>query len=140
MKMSPIIDWIATGNLGFKTVDGVESAADLVTVQGAMPGGFVIQATETILEEQNGPGLILMRSEVTFDVVSIVTAASARGRNRDELSDLADAVIVRLLGWTWDPDTVRPIVPVGGRLLGLGGGRASWITNFRTSYRIRKQG
>lgn len=140
MKLAPIMDRITSANLGFKAVEGVEAVGDLATTSVAMPACFVVQATEEMAPEQEGAGLIVLNSVVGFDVVIMVNVAARRGKNRDELSDFADAAMALLLGWTPDASVYRPIVPVSGRLLGLEGGRASWIIRFRTSYRLRKQG
>lgn len=141
MKLAPIIDWLAAGNLGLKRVEGVESLAAIEALpNSAFPAAFVVQAEAARREVQNGPGLIVVEVEAVFNVVIIVSAGAARGTARDELTGLSDAIIDRLLGWTPDADIYRPITPGAGRLLGLEAGRASWIDSFRTVYRIRKQG
>ena len=139
MKLSLVIDRIATGDLGFRAVSGVKAVADLATVPTPLPACFVIPAEESIRSVTEGSGLIDLESTYSFDVVSMVAGAAQRGREEDELTDFHDAVITRLLGWTPD-ETYRPIVPVAGRLLGLSPGRASWITRFRTVFHYRKQG
>jgi hypothetical protein len=139
LKLSLVIDRIATGDLGFRAVSGVKAVADLATVPTPLPACFVIPAEESIRSVVEGPGLIDMESTYSFDVVSMVSGAAQRGREEDELTDFHDAVIARLLGWTPDP-LYRPIVPVAGRLLGISPGRASWITRFRTVFHYRKQG
>ncbi len=141
MKLAPIIDWLAAGNLGLKRIDGIESLAALDGLpNAAFPAAFVVQGEEARREVQNGPGLIVVEVEAVFQVVTIITTSAARGLARDELTGLSDAIIARLLGYTPDPDVYRPITPGAGRLLGLENGRASWIDSFRTVYRLRKQG
>lgn len=141
MKLAPYIDWLAAGDLGLKRVEGIESLAALETVpNSAFPAAFVIQAEEARTEEINGPGLIVVRVDAVFSVVTVIAASAVRGQPRDELTSLSDAIIARLFGFTPDPDVYRPLVPGAGRLLGLEAGRASWIDQFRTTYRLRKQG
>lgn len=140
MKLGPIIDRISAGALGFKTVDGIETVADLETTPVPLPAAFVVPAADDFLPEQEGAGLIVLENRANFDVVIMIAAAAQRGRVRDELSGFADAVIEQLLGWSPDASVYRPIIPVSGRLLGLGGGRVSWTIRFRTAYRLRKQG
>lgn len=136
-----VIGWLSAGNLGFKTVEGVEAVADIDNLAvAALPGGFVVEARESFEVEQEGAGLIVMRRTFEFDVISLVTASARRGADRGELRTLNEAVILRLMGWTPEPSTYRPIVPIAGQLTGIGGGRASWLTRFRTVDRLRKQG
>lgn len=141
MKLGPIIDWLAAGDLGLKRVDGVETLAAIADLpNAAFPGAFVVQGQESFAEEQNGPGLIVVRADAVFNVVTVVSAAAARGAARDQLAELSGAIITRLLGWTPDGTVDRPITPVASSLLGLDNGRVSWITSFRFTYRLRKQG
>jgi hypothetical protein len=140
MKLGLVIDHIAAGDLGFKHVGGVKRVADLARTPAPMPACFVIPAEETIRSVTEGPGLIDLESTFSFDVVALVTGASQRGRDEDELTDFHDALVTRLMGWTPEPALYRPIVPVAARLLGLEAGRASWITRFRTVFHYRKQG
>lgn len=141
MKMDWIISAIDAANLGFRLVDGVEQVADIENVAAAAyPACFVVQATENMTEEQNGPGLVVVAITADFDVVTVVQSAAARGKVRGELAAFADALQTLLLGYTPDANVYRPIVPVSARLIGVGGGRASWATRFRTVYRLRKQG
>jgi hypothetical protein len=140
MKLGLVIDRIETGALGFKHVSGVKTVADLDTTPAPMPACFVLPATENIVPKQEGPGLIHLEATFSFDVVCVVSAAAQRGRDEDELMELKDAVIERLLGWTPDASIYRPLVPTAGRLLGIAGGRASWITRYRTVFAYRKQG
>lgn len=139
--MAPIIDRISGGQLGFKLVDGVESLAAIAELAAAsFPAAFVVQANERMTEEQNGPGLIVITVDATFDVAIVIRASATRGQNRDTLTALAEAVTTRLLGWTPDAATYRPFTPVSGQLIAVEGGNASWAVRFRTVYRIRKQG
>ncbi len=141
MKLGPIIDYIAAAALGFRLVDGIEQVADVESVAAAAyPACFVVQAGEAMVTEQDGAGLLVVGINADFDVVSVVSSAAARGKTRDELAGLDDALKLLLLGWTPDANVYRPIVPVSARLIGVGGGRASWATRFRTYYRLRKQG
>jgi hypothetical protein len=140
MKLNLVIDRIETGALGFKHVSGVKTVADLDTTPAPMPACFVLPATETIVPKQEGAGLIMLEATFSFDVVCLIQGSAQRGRDENELMDLKDVVIDRLLGWTPDPSIYRPIVPTAGRLLGLAAGRASWITRFRTVFAYRKQG
>lgn len=141
MKLGPIIDWLAAGDLGLKRVEGIESLAAIEALpNSAFPAAFVVQAEEARRESQNGPGLIVVEVDAVFNVVIMITASAVRGQARDELTSLSEAIITRLLGWTPDAAVYRPITPGAGRLLGLEAGRASWIDQFRTTYRLRKQG
>jgi hypothetical protein len=141
MILDDVIARIAAGQLGLKTVDGVEALAELAaTPVHALPAAYVVQAAEDFIPEQEGSGLLVVRSEFDFDVAVIVGAAAARGKAKGELAQLVGLVIQQLLGWTPDGIEYRPIRPISARLLGIEGGRVSWVVRFRTSYRLRKQG
>lgn len=141
MMLGHVIERIAAGQLGFKTVDGIEALGELAaTPVHALPAAFVVPAAEDFVAEQEGAGLMVIRCEFDFDVAIIVSTSAARGKAQGELLVLAAAVIELLLGWTPDANTWRPIRPTGARLLGIEAGRASWVVRFRTSYRLRKQG
>ena len=136
-----VIERLVAGQLGFKTIDGIEALAELAeTPIAAFPAGFVVPAAESFTPEQEGAGLIVIRSEFDFDVAIIASTSAARGKAKGEVMALAVQVIAELLGWTPDASTWRPIRPVSARLLGLTPGRVSWVVRFRTSYRLRKQG
>jgi hypothetical protein len=136
VKLAPIITRL-TGLAGVKTVDGVKALAELATVQVALPGLFVVPAAEDFRPIQEGSGLIQLEETVQFDVVILINASAQRGRDQDEIDGLADLVKANLFGWTPSAE-FRPIVPVAGRLLGVEGGRVSWIIRFRTVQHLRK--
>lgn len=139
--LDAVIDRLAAGQLGFKTIDGIEALAELgETPIAAFPAAFVVPAAESFTAEQEGSGLLVVRSDYDFDVAIITSTSAARGKAKGELMALAVQVIAEMLGWTPDASTYRPIKPVSARLLGLSPGRISWVVRFRTSYRLRKQG
>ena len=147
MKLAPVIarltglasEAASRGGAGVKTVDGVKALAELATVQVALPGLFVVPAAEDFRPVQEGAGLIHLETTHQFDVVVLINASATRGRDQDELMTLADAVQAQLFGWSPAPE-FRPIVPLASRLLGIDGGRASWIMRFRTVSHLRKIG
>ena len=138
MKLAPVIAQLQ-GIPGIKTVEDVFTLADLATVQVALPALFVVPAARTAGQTQEGAGLIDVETTVTFDVVILVNAAATRGKNRDELETISEAVTKRLLGFTPGPE-FRPFIPVSARLLGAAGGRVSWVQRFRTVTHERKVG
>ena len=130
MNVQPIIDRIAAASMGFRTVEGVEGLSQIDTAGTPLPAAFV-------LIEQAGPGLLAQLVTVTFAVAIVVSAAAQRGRAREDLDSLGDAVRDLLFGWT-HPGAERPTEYRGGQLLGVGAGRASALRRFETVYRIRK--
>ncbi len=135
-----VIEQLKAGALGFKAVEPIEALADLETVAVARPACFVLPAADDYLTTQEGPGLINIEHTERFDVVVMVDAAARLGQRQGELRALVEAARSQLFGWTPDSTIWRPMVPEAGRLLGLGGGRASYLTRFRTVSRIRKTG
>lgn len=138
--LQAVIARLTAANLGYRSIAPLESLADLPTQAHAFPAAFVIPATENFTPEQEGGGVLIVRNEVEFDVVTIVLAAKTPGLRQSEMAALAGAVVTELLGFTPDSDVWRPMVPVASRLLGIEGGRASWITRFRSVCRLRKNG
>jgi hypothetical protein len=138
--LAQVIDHLKAGALGFKAVEPIETLADLETVMVARPACFVLPATDDYLATQEGTGLINIEHTERFDVVVMVDAATRLGQRQDELRALVIAARERLFGWTPDGTIWRPMVPEAGRLTGVGGGRASFLTRFRTVSRIRKTG
>jgi hypothetical protein len=136
MKLAPVIERLKP-LAGVRTVDGVKALAELATVQVALPGLFVVPATEDFRPIQEGAGLIQLEGVIQFDVVVLINASATRGRDQDEVGDLAQAVQDALFGWTPAPE-LRPFVPVASRLLGVEAGRVSWIIRFRTAQHLRK--
>lgn len=135
-----VIEQLKAGTLGFKAVEPIEALADLETVAVARPACFVLPAADDYLTTQEGAGLINIEHTERFDVVVMVDAAARLGQRQGELRALVEAARTHLFGWTPDSTIWRPMVPEAGRLLGLGGGRASYLTRFRTVSRIRKTG
>lgn len=126
--------------LGFKAIEPIEALADLQTVAVARPACFVLPAAEDYLTTQEGSGLINIEVTSRIDVVVMVDGALKQGRRQNELVQISHNVRDLLFGWTPDSATWRPLVPEAARLLGVGGGHASYLTRFRTVSRIRKQG
>lgn len=125
----------------FKTVDGIEALASIAQAPGARPACYVVPASDDYNAVQEGAGLIQIEMIEAFDVVIVVDGAVQTGRRQADLKALADELRDKcLLGWTPDGTRWRPFVPVAGRLLGLEGGRASWLTRYRTAQWLRKQG
>ena len=139
MKLAPVIDRIAAAQLGFRTVRGVEALASIDTAPGALPAAFVVPDGFTVVGGSEGTLIIDLETRDSFNVVIIVAGAADPDRVRDDLEGFAAAVTQLLLAWTPDSLVYRPIVPTAGRLLGIAGGRASYIINFRTSCHLRKQ-
>jgi hypothetical protein len=124
------------GQAGIRTVSDALGLAALESEQVALPALFVIPASETAGRTQEGSGVVVVEWIEEFDVVTVLAAAAARDRSRDELHAIASLVTGQLIGWTPDP-AARPIIPVASRLLGLGGGRVSWVQRFRTATHLR---
>ncbi len=140
LLLDHVIGQLKAGALGFKAVEPIEALADLETIAVARPACFVLPATEDYQTTQEGSGLINVEVTERFDVVVMVDAALRAGRRQNELSVLVAAARAQLFGWTPDSSVWRPMVPEAGRLLGVGGGRASYVTRYRTVSRIRKTG
>ncbi len=126
--------------LGLKAIEPIEALADLETVAVARPACFVLPAAEDYLTTQEGSGLINIEVTSRIDVVVMVDGALKLGRRQNELVQLSHDIRDLLFGWTPDAAVWRPLVPEAARLLGVGGGRASYLTRFRTVSRIRRQG
>ncbi len=135
MKLSAVIGRLADIE-GVRAVEDVLAVADLATSAVAMPALFVIPAGEQSGDIQEGSSVTVVQTVISFDVAILLSAAAARGRNRDELETIKAAVIERLLGRT-PGEAFRPVVPVSGRLAEAAGGRVLWVHRFRTVTNLR---
>jgi len=139
VKLSAVIGRLADIE-GVRAVEDVLAVADLATSAVAMPALFVIPAGEQSGDIQEGSSVTVVQTVISFDVAILLSAAAARGRNRDELETIKAAVIERLLGRTPQGsagEAFRPVVPVSGRLAEAAGGRVLWVHRFRTVTNLR---
>lgn len=127
-----VIARLKAANLGFRAVESIEALADLETVAVARPACFVLPASTDYRATQAGGGLLNMEATERLDIVVMVDGALKLGRRQNEMMALAAAVIDELFGWTPDRNVWRPLEPEASRLLGVGGGRASYLVRFRT--------
>ena len=132
MLIDHVIARLKAGALGFRAVESIEALADLETVAVARPACFVLPASTDYRPTQEGGGLLNVEATERLDIVVMVDGAVKQGRRQNEMMALAGAVITELFGWTPDPGIWRPLVPEAARLLGVGGGHASWLVRFRT--------
>lgn len=140
MILDHVIARLKAAALGFRSIEAIEALADLETVAVARPAAFVLPAADDYLTTQEGSGLINVEVTQRIDVVVMVDGAARPGRRQNEMMQLAEALRDHLFGWTPDRNVWRPLVPEAARLLGVGGGRASYLVRFRTVSRIRKEG
>ncbi len=142
--MTLLLDYVTArlraGELGLKAIESIEQLADLETVSVARPACFVLPAAEDYRPTQEGSGLIDIELTERIDVVVMVDGARVIGRRQNDLLAFSQAIRDQLFGWTPDGTVWRPLVPEAGRLLGVGGGRASYVTRYRTVSHIRKTG
>lgn len=135
MRLQPIVDQLA--GLPFKRIAGALELAGLGDRPGALPAAFVVPSRNQAGDNKLAGAIDQLVSDEFIVVMLIDSARRDEGKIAEDLHELEEAVIGRLLGWTM-PGAAKPTLYGGGDLVGLAGTLLTWAVRFRTAHHLRK--
>lgn len=135
MKLAPIIKRLK--EVGLRRVEGALELAALKTAPAQLPAHFVVPIGEDANPSRH-VGVHDQATTRTFGVVTLIQAGGSDERATDQLTELEEAVIGALAGWT-HPEASRPCDYAGGRMLSVSGHTVAWLSSFRSGRHIRKE-